>query len=99
MWNSVANRDGHRIGYRLINYILDRRRHAERWTTALEQTDVPLRFVWGMLDPVSGGHVAPRIRERLPHAHLVCLDRVGHWPSLEDPDAVVSSIRQMIGRA
>lgn len=98
LWCGVANRDGHRIGYRLINYILDRRRHAERWTTALEQTDVPLRFVWGVRDPVSGGHVVPRIRERLPRAPLICLDVVGHWPAIEDPDAVVAGIRAMIAQ-
>ena len=25
-------------------------------------------FIWGMLDPVSGAHMAERIRERLPAA-------------------------------
>ena len=35
---------------------------------ALEETDVPLSFVWGMLDPVSGAHMAERIRERLPES-------------------------------
>lgn len=97
LWCGVANRDGQRIGYRLIKYMLDRRRHAERWTAALEKPDVPCRFVWGMLDPVSGGHVVPRIRERLPNCPLVCLDAVGHWPAIEDPDAVVRSIRASVG--
>lgn len=98
LWCAVANRDGQRIGYRLIKYILDRRRHAARWTAALENTDVPLRFVWGMLDPVSGGHVVPRIRERLPRAPLTCLDTVGHWPAIEDPETVVRSIRAAIAQ-
>lgn len=97
LWCAVANRDGQRIGYRLIKYILDRRQHAERWTSALERTDVPLRFVWGMQDPVSGGHVVPRIRERLPNAPVVCLDAVGHWPAIEDPTSVVAGIRAMLG--
>jgi pimeloyl-ACP methyl ester carboxylesterase len=96
LWCAVANRDGQRIGYRLIKYILDRRRHAERWTTALEHTDVPRRFVWGMLDPVSGGHVVPRIRERLPTCPLVCLADVAHWPAIEDPDTVTAAIRALI---
>lgn len=96
LWCGVDHRDGQRIGYRLIKYILDRRRHAERWTSALEQTDVPRRFVWGMLDPVSGGHVVPRLRERLPTCPIVCLDAVGHWPAIEDPDAVVRSIRASV---
>ena len=45
-----------------------RQDNAERWTGALESTDVPLAFVWGMLDPISGAHMAERIRERCPGA-------------------------------
>ncbi|MBI3785319.1 MAG: alpha/beta hydrolase [Deltaproteobacteria bacterium] len=93
LWRCVENRDGHRIGYRLIRYMLDRRQYAARWTSALEKTDVARRFVWGMLDPISGGHVVPRIRERMPGCPVVCLDDVGHWPALEKPDAVVAAIR------
>jgi pimeloyl-ACP methyl ester carboxylesterase len=96
LWCGVANRDGHRIGHRLINYIRDRQRHTERWTSALEHTDVPRRFVWGMLDPVSGGHVVPRIRERLPTCPLRCLDTVGHWPAIEDSVTVVNEIRAVV---
>ncbi len=98
LWRSVERRDGHRIGYRLIRYMLNRRSHAARWTGALEQTDVPRRFVWGMLDPVSGGHVVPRIRERLPSCPLVTLPEVAHWPALEDPAAVVDGIRRLANR-
>jgi pimeloyl-ACP methyl ester carboxylesterase len=53
--------------------------------TALEGTDVPLAFVWGMLDPVSGAHMAERIRKRLPGAPFLALDDVAHWPALEAP--------------
>ena len=98
LWRSVEHRDGHRLGYRLIHYMRDRQQHAARWTAALESTDVPCRFVWGMLDPVSGGHVVPRLRERLPNAPLVCLEHVGHWPAIEDPGAVVAAIRAAADR-
>jgi pimeloyl-ACP methyl ester carboxylesterase len=60
--------------------------------TALEGTDVPLAFVWGMLDPISGAHMAERIRERLPGAPFLALDDVAHWPPLEAPDRVASAV-------
>ena len=41
-----------------------------------------------MLDPISGAHMAERIRERRPDAAFVALDDVGHWPQLEAPDRV-----------
>lgn len=88
LWRAIARRDGHRIGHRLIQYIPERRRHRDRWVGALETSAVPRHFVWGMLDPVSGGHMAERIAERLPDADLVRLEDVGHWPQLEAPEIV-----------
>ena len=72
----MSRGDGQLISYRLIRYITDRQDNAERWVGALEPTDVPTAFVWGMLDPVSGAHMAERIRERLPGAPFTALDDV-----------------------
>ena len=53
---------------------------------------MPLSFVWGMLDPVSGAHMAQRIRERLPDAPLLALEQVAHWPSLEAPRVLAAAV-------
>ena len=92
IWQATSRDAGHLIAHRLIRYIADRRRHGERWIAALETTDVPLAFVWGMLDPVSGAHMAQRIRERLPAAPFLALDDVGHWPPLEAPERVAPAL-------
>jgi pimeloyl-ACP methyl ester carboxylesterase len=92
IWRSISRDAGQLIAHRLIGYMTDRVRHAERWVTALETTDVPLAFVWGMLDPISGAHVAERIRERMPAARLTALGDVGHWPPLEAPRRVAAAI-------
>lgn len=92
IWRSLERYDGQRNAHLLIRYITDRQEHAERWTSVLERTDVPLRFVWGMLDPISGAHMAERIRERLPEAPLVALDDVAHWPPLEAPERVAAAL-------
>ncbi len=95
-WETVARRDGHRIGHRLIQYIRDRERHACRWVDALEHTRVPRHFVWGMLDPVSGSHMAARLAERVPGVHLVRLEDVGHWPQLEASDTVAAQLARIL---
>jgi pimeloyl-ACP methyl ester carboxylesterase len=95
-WQTVARRDGHRIGHRLIQYIRDRERHAERWVVALETTRVPRHFIWGMLDPVSGAHMAARIAKRMFEADRVQLDDVGHWPQLEDPRTVAVHLARIL---
>ena len=78
IWQSFHLHNGQRNAHLLIRYIEDRRENAERWTQVLETTDVPLTFVWGMLDPVSGAHMAERIRERLPDAPFTPLEDVAH---------------------
>jgi pimeloyl-ACP methyl ester carboxylesterase len=92
IWRSMSRDDGHRIVHRLIRYMTDRERHERRWVAALESTDVPLSFVWGMLDPISGAHMADRISERLPDAPLIALDDVAHWPQLEAPARVAEAL-------
>ncbi len=92
IWRATARGGGQAIAHRLTRYIADRAAHGERWITALERTDVPVAFVWGMLDPVSGAHMARRIRERLPGAPLLALDDVAHWPALEAHERVAAAV-------
>ena len=91
-WESVARRNGSRNYHRLIKYIPERRTHAARWEAAVEQSEMPIRFVWGMADPVSGAHMAEVIKERRPGADIVELADVGHYPQLEAPDRVAAAI-------
>ena len=92
IWRATSRDDGQLIAHRLIRYITDRATHEQRWVTSLETTDVPTAFVWGMLDPVSGAHMAQRITERLPNAPFVALEDVGHWPPLEAPERVAAAL-------
>ena len=92
IWRSMDRDGGRLIMHLLIRYITDRQRHEDRWVEALETSGLPTSFVWGMLDPVSGAHMAERIRDRLPDAPLVALDRASHWPTLEAPDAVSKAL-------
>lgn len=99
IWRSMSRGEGHLNAHLLIRYITDRREHEARWVGALDSTDVPLAFVWGMLDPVSGADMAQRIRERLPDAPFTALDDVSHWPPLEAPDRVSAALGAQPGEA
>jgi len=92
---AAARRDGLRIAPLLLHYVAERRVHAARWVGALEDTyraGLPHLFVWGVRDPVSGGHVLERLLDRLPAATYLVLDDVGHYPQLEDPTAVAGAL-------
>jgi pimeloyl-ACP methyl ester carboxylesterase len=95
IWQSMARDGGQKIMHLLIRYMADREVHGERWTSALVETDVPLSFVWGMLDPISGAHMAERIREQLPSAPLRALESVAHWPALEAPREVADAVLEV----
>ena len=87
-----ATERGGVILHKLIAYMPDRVTHARRWVDALETTDIPLAFVWGMLDPISGAHIGERIRERIPAAPFAALEDVAHWPLLEAPERVTVAL-------
>ena len=88
----LLERDGGRQALaRLIGYIEERRLNRTRWVGALTAGRVPLRCVCGALDPVSGAHMAARYRELVPHADVVLLDDVGHYPQLEAPERVLEA--------
>jgi pimeloyl-ACP methyl ester carboxylesterase len=92
IWQATSRESGQRIAHLLIHYIRDRETHAGRWVRALHTTDVPLGFAWGMLDPISGAHMAERIREQLPGAPFLALEDVSHWPALEAPERVMGAV-------
>ncbi|MEW1912787.1 alpha/beta hydrolase [Kitasatospora sp. NPDC085895] len=95
MWLGIARADGRLLAPRLLRYIDERRRHAARWSAALEGYGGPMLFVWGPADPISGAHVLARVRERIPHAEVVELagpPPTGHYPQLESPTEVATAL-------
>ena len=96
-WLALENRGGRDLGHPLLAYIEERVRYASRWEGAIARADVPLRFVWGPLDPVSGSHMLAELRQRRPDAEVVELPGVGHYPQLEAPDEVAEALRRLPG--
>lgn len=78
--------DGRRIAHKLIRYMTERQKYRARWVGALEKTRVPLRFINGLADPVSGAHLVKRFREIMPHEDIIELVDIGHFPHFERPD-------------
>jgi pimeloyl-ACP methyl ester carboxylesterase len=90
-WRLLAHHGGNRIAHKLIHYIPERRAHRERWVGALLRGGVPLRFVNGPADPVSGAHMVERYRELVPQPDTVLLPGIGHYPQVEDPQGTLKA--------
>ena len=95
-WRLICRNDGHRIVHRLLHYIADRRRHRERWVTALRESSVSIKLINGALGPVSGRHLYDYFRDVVPNADAVCLDDVGHYPQVEAPGRVLDEVRGFV---
>lgn len=89
-WQMMCHNNGQRLGHKLIRYMLDRKEHRERWLGALQQTVMPMRLIDGVLDPVSGGHLADYYQQVVPKADVIRLN-VGHYPQVEDPAGVMAA--------
>jgi len=91
-WDLLDSNHGRRALPALIRYMGERRVHRERWVTPMIEGVVPIRFVNGVLDPVSGGHAVDRFEALVPDADTVRLPHVGHYPHVEDPEATLSAL-------
>ncbi|MGH8374449.1 MAG: alpha/beta hydrolase, partial [Pseudomonas sp.] len=70
-WSLVESHQGPRIMHKLIGYIPERRVWRDRWVSAMQRGEVPLRVIDGGVDPVSGVHMVERYRELIPDADTV----------------------------
>jgi len=83
--------DGIPNTHKLMRYIINRRENAQRWKKALTEATIPLQFINGPLDPVSGRHLADYCKELLPDSEVVILEGVGHYPHDEAPERVLEA--------
>ena len=88
-WELMVHNGGKEVFHLLIRYIKERAENRERWVGALMHTSLPLRFINGNVDPISGKHMADRYREIIPSPDVVDLEEIGHYPSFEAPAVVL----------
>jgi cation diffusion facilitator CzcD-associated flavoprotein CzcO len=97
VWKAIIHRQGKRNVHRLMRHSKERIAHRERWEPTAEATPVPVRYIWGMLDPVEGAFMLDVMRQRIPDLSVRALADTGHSPHLEVPDLVASEILALAG--
>ena len=97
-WALINHNEGRFNMGRLLHYIDERKRHRQRWVGALVEAPMPVQFIVGMDDPVSGAHMAQRYRELLPQGKVVELPGIGHYPQWEATDLVVEAVDALARR-
>jgi pimeloyl-ACP methyl ester carboxylesterase len=84
-WSLIECNGGRRVLHKLIRYMQERTQFKERWVGVLRCAPVPMRFINGPEDPVSGRHMAEAYRRLVPNPDVVYLDGIGHYPQVEAP--------------
>src|SRR5215470_13921474 len=87
----LAQRDGLAIIGQIARYNLERARYADRWRPILGRTTVPIRVVWGDLDPIAVFEIGRRLAE-MSGGPLVVLEGIGHYPQMEAPEAWAAAV-------
>jgi pimeloyl-ACP methyl ester carboxylesterase len=98
-WSLLTHDGGHRLGHRLIHYIDERVRYADRWHGAVRDWRGPLSLAWGLRDPVATTAVLEALLELRPSAPTDRLPKLGHYPQIEDPAAIAASLRAALDQA
>lgn len=93
-WQLLNLKDGHGVMPKLINYMTERKQHRSRWVGALQNSDVPLRVIDGIGDPISGLHMVERYRELVTNPDAVELVGIGHYPQIEAPQQLVAAAEE-----
>jgi pimeloyl-ACP methyl ester carboxylesterase len=92
LWAVASLQDGHKLMWKVLDYMRQRRENRERWVGALNKALAPQRFINGPEDPASGRHVAEHYSTQVRDADVVLLEGIGHWPQIEAPDAVLAAV-------
>lgn len=97
-WKLMMYNNGRAVIHKTIRYMKERTVYADRWVSALQDTDVPLRLIDGLHDPISGRLLVERYRQVIPSPDVISLENIGHYPQVESPETVVKHFREFIKR-
>lgn len=88
LWQLLNHNNGLAVMHKLINYIPQRNQHRERWVGAIINSNIPVKFINGTKDPISGQHMVNRYRELIPNADVTEMSKLGHYPQIENAEAI-----------
>lgn len=90
MWEAANLQNGALNCHRIARYLSERKRQAARWEDAVIHANIPLLFINGVLDSISGEAMCDYYERNVPDPQVVRLP-VGHYPHMEAPEKVLQS--------
>jgi pimeloyl-ACP methyl ester carboxylesterase len=94
-WSLLEHGGGGEIVDRLTLFMREQIRYAPRWVGAVRDWPGHLELAWGLQDPVCPKSMLDAVLELRPGAPVTMLPELGHYPHLEDPEAVTEVIARV----
>ena len=91
LWELLIYKDGLAVMPKLISYIKQRQQNRERWVGAIINSNIQLTFIAGAEDPISGKHMIEHYKKLIPNARVQEFVELGHYPQVENPDAITQA--------
>ncbi|WP_133468297.1 alpha/beta fold hydrolase [Paraglaciecola marina] len=88
LWKLLKHNKGKVVLPKLITYIDERKVFGKTWIESMITTSIPMYFINGVLDPISGQQMLDHYVEIIPNPLTTALE-VGHYPQLEAPEQVL----------
>ena len=98
-WSLVRHDGGNAIGHLQVHYLDERVRFADRWHGAIRDWPGPFSLTWGTEDPVATTAVLDAVVTLRPGVPVRRLEGVGHYPQIEEPDAIAAAVAEAVARA
>lgn len=95
-WELIAYKKGHRIAHKIIRYMQERVDNRDRWLGGLQNYSEKLGLINGPLDPISGTQMVDRFKELISEKNIWVLDRIGHYPQVEDAKMVIEKYTEFL---
>ena len=74
--------------------------HNPKLRQRLHRVALPTLLVWGASDRfVTPGYYGKAYRDAIPGAQLAVIDRAGHWPQVEQPEAFIERVGAFLASA
>lgn len=88
LWALLIYNNGLRVMPKLIKYITQRKQNEQRWVGAIINSDIPVTFIAGEQDPISGKHMLEHYKKKVPNGRVQGVVELGHYPQIEDAKTI-----------
>ncbi len=96
LWKMLNLQNGKNVMHQITQYIAERKRFRSRWVGALQKTDIPINIFWATEDIVAVKKIATKLHDLVPKSDLYWLEKTGHYPMLENPNAWSENLIEIV---